>query len=145
MTFSLRKNKLRFVDAPHDLNVAISNALKHATLFDVEEVDEEDLPSPPVPNPENEGDSDSDEETETHRVYTYRLTKRITVPRSKKDGAYSPLMHTLPLLTPILAVSLFLTRSAKADMLLLLSQILKTIASFGYRFVPALNPPWSHH
>jgi hypothetical protein len=85
MTFSLGKNKLRFIDAPHDLNVAISNALKHATLFDVEEIDDEDVPSPPVAHPANEEDSD-DEEHDTRRIYTYRLTKRRTVPRSKKDG-----------------------------------------------------------
>jgi hypothetical protein len=72
--------------APHDLNVAISNALKHATLFDVEEIDDDDSPPQPVPHIANEEDSD-DEEEDIRGIYTYRLTKRVTVPRSKKDGA----------------------------------------------------------
>jgi hypothetical protein len=84
LSFSLGKNKLRFTDAPHDLNVAISNALKHATLFDVEEIDDDDSPPQPVPHEE---DSDDEEGHDTRGIYTYRLTKRVTVPRSKKDGA----------------------------------------------------------
>jgi hypothetical protein len=68
------------------LNVAISNALKHATLFDVEEIDDDDPPQP-VPHPANDEDSDDEEEHDTRGIYTYRLTKRVTVPRSKKDGA----------------------------------------------------------
>jgi hypothetical protein len=75
------------MDAPHDLNVAISNALKHATLFDVEEVDDEEDAPPPVPHPENEELDSDDQEHDTRRIYTYRLTKRRRVPRSKKDGS----------------------------------------------------------
>lgn len=87
LSFSLGKNKLRFTGAPHDLNVAISNALKHATLFDVEEIDDDNSPPQPIPHLANEEESDDEEEHDTRGIYTYRLTKRVTVPRSKKDGA----------------------------------------------------------
>lgn len=115
LSFSLCKNKLRFMDAPHDLNVAVSNALKHATLFDVEEIDDEEAPRQPSQILIRDDISEDEAEDDIRRVYTYRLTKRVTVARGKND------------------VSLFLTRSAKADMLLLLSQLLKIIASCGYR------------
>lgn len=81
LSFSLRKRKLTFIDAPSDINVAVSNALKHSTLFDVEEIDEPD-------NDEKHGinNSDDTEEEDAQRVYSYKLVKRTRVSRSRKDG-----------------------------------------------------------
>lgn len=99
LSFSLHKNKLRFMDAPHDLNVAISNSLKHATLFDVEEIDEEEAPPRPTQITIHEEDSDDEAELDNRRVYTYKLTKRVTVPRSKTDGSCSILCYMVQKLT----------------------------------------------
>lgn len=76
------------MDAPPDLNVTISNALKNATLFDVEEIDEvEESVGNEKQAQENEG---TDEEYDNeHRVYTYRLTKRRAVTREKDAGEHS--------------------------------------------------------
>jgi hypothetical protein len=70
-----------FIDAPSDINVAVSNALKHSTSFDVEEIDEPDTD-------EIHGNMITEDE-DTRRMYKYKLIKRNTVSRSKKDGTWS--------------------------------------------------------
>lgn len=118
LSFSLNKHKLTFVDIPTDLNVAVSNTLKHSTLYDVEEVEDEAMQQMHTrPTEAEETDEDEDEK---HQIHVYHLTKRVKVSRSKHDP------------------QLFLTRNAEADMLMLTSQLLKIIASFGYRLDAAV-------
>jgi hypothetical protein len=74
-----------FIDAPSDINVAVSNALKHSTSFDVEEIDEPDTDEKRG-NPITE---ENDEDEDTRRIYKYKLIKRNTVSRSRKDGTLS--------------------------------------------------------
>ncbi|KAG8833765.1 hypothetical protein FRC17_010138 [Serendipita sp. 399] len=111
-------HRLSFVDIPADINVAILNALQHSTLFDVEEEDES-FPKPGLDQSADAGEGD-DEDEEIPQVHVYRLTKRSKVHRSRHDA------------------QLFLTRNEKADMLMLLSQLLKIIASFGFRLDAAV-------
>lgn len=106
------------MDIPTDLNVAVSNTLKHSTLYDVEEVEDEAMQQMHTrPTEAEETDEDEDEK---HQIHVYHLTKRVKVSRSKHDP------------------QLFLTRNAEADMLMLTSQLLKIIASFGYRLDAAV-------
>ncbi|PVF95593.1 hypothetical protein CPB86DRAFT_710824 [Serendipita vermifera] len=112
LSFSVNKHKLTFVDAPSDIIVAVSNSLRNATLFDVEEIDTEMPDAPEVVTPLDIGGDETEEEVP--RVHSYKLKKHAGVSRAKDD------------------VQLFLTRDEKADLLLLFSQMLKIIASFGY-------------
>jgi hypothetical protein len=79
------------MDAPSDLNVTISNALKNATLFDVEEIDEPDE-SVGIEKQSQQGQEGTDEEyDDEHRIFTYKLTKRRAVTRGKDAGQYPPI------------------------------------------------------
>jgi hypothetical protein len=84
LAFSVNKHKLTFVDAPSDIIVAVSNSLRNATLFDVEEIDTGMPDSPEVVTPL---DMDGDEtEEEVSRVHSYKLKRHGGVSRAKEDG-----------------------------------------------------------
>ena len=78
-----------------------------------------------------EAEETDEDEDEKHQTHVYHLTKRVKVSRSKHDRMYT--FVVLDLWIEYLLARLFLTRNAEADMLMLTSQLLKIIASFGYR------------